>query len=99
MTLHWGLAVVFAAAFIGAQAQEYRYKNPRSTPYLIDSLPDVNLDVGELYGGSVAINESDPSRSLFFLFKPAQGKASPSQDLTIWLDGKHAAGSIVHLNS
>lgn len=83
MELIWAIAIVFATAL--ATAQEYRYKNPQSTPYLIETLPDINFDINELYGGSVAINESDPSRSLYFLFKPAQGKAS--EDLTIWLDG------------
>lgn len=97
MTLTWAFVVVFVAAFVGAQ--EYRYKNLRSTPYLIGSLPEVNVDVGELYGGSIASNESDPSRSLFFLFKAAQCKASSFQDLAIWLDGKRATESMLHLDS
>lgn len=31
----------------------------------------VYYDVGEMYGGQVPIDESDPSRKLFFIFKPA----------------------------
>lgn len=90
MALRWLLTTIFAAVYVSAQ--DFRYKNPRSTAYLVDSLPDVDFKFGELYGGSVAINKSDPSRSLYFLFKPAQG--GPSKDLTIWVEGMAHYGKL-----
>ena len=49
----------------------YRYYNDRTAPYLIEGWPDIDFDTGEMYSGSVPIDESDPSRTLFFIFKPA----------------------------
>jgi hypothetical protein len=37
-----------------ASSDEYRYLTSKTSPYLIDSLPDVDFDVNELYGGSVS---------------------------------------------
>lgn len=50
--------------------------------YLVDSLPDVPFDVGELYGGNVPIDKDDPSRALFFMFQPTVG--APVDEVTIW---------------
>lgn len=49
----------------------YRYYSDATAPYLIDSWPDIDFDVGEMYAGSVPIDESDPDRTLYFIFKPA----------------------------
>lgn len=80
----WTLAAALTGALVAAQ--EYKFKNPQTTPHLVDSLPEVDFSFGELYGGSVPINESDPSRNLFYLFKPKHGE--PSKDIVIWIDGR-----------
>lgn len=52
--------------------------------YLVDSLPDVNFDVGELYGGLVPIDASNASRALFMMFQPTVG--APVDEVTIWYE-------------
>lgn len=69
--MYFTSALVAALTTTLVSAQQYRYRNPRSTPYLIDALPNVTIDIGKLYGGSVAINETDPPRSLFFQYNRA----------------------------
>ena len=71
----------------------YRYYCENTKPYFIESWPLVNFDTGEFYSGSVPIDESDPSRTLFFIFKPATD--APSNDLTIWLNGGPGCSSLV----
>lgn len=54
--------------------------------HLVESLPDVHFDVGEMYSGSIPIDDSNNgSRSLFYIFQPKIGE--PSDDLTIYLNG------------
>lgn len=59
----------------------FRYLNNQTEKYRVSSLPDVNFDVGELYGGSVPVDDSNPNRTLFFMFKPSTGP--PTNDLTM----------------
>ena len=70
----------------------YRYYNPKTAPYFIESWPDVNFDTGEIYGGSVPIKQSNPSRTLFFIFKPAE--SGPINEITIWLNGGPGCSSL-----
>lgn len=78
----------------------YRYYNAKTAPYFIKSFPDVPFDTGEFYGGSIPIDESDPSRTLFFLFKPAEtikisAPTNKSVDeVTIWLNGGPGCSSL-----
>jgi hypothetical protein len=46
----------------------YRYYHDQTKPYFIEHWPDVPFETGEFYGGSVPIDEDDPSRTLFFIF-------------------------------
>jgi carboxypeptidase D len=52
---------------------------------LVDHLPDLDFDYGEMYAGQIPINNSDPSRNLFFIFQPKIGK--PVDEITIWFNG------------
>ncbi|RAK82006.1 alpha/beta-hydrolase [Aspergillus fijiensis CBS 313.89] len=64
----------------------YRFWNDRTKPHLVESLPDVHFDLGELYSGSISISShQNESRSLFYIFQPKIGE--PSDDLTIYLNG------------
>lgn len=68
----------------------YRFYNPKTAPYFIISWPDVEFETGEFYSGSIPIDENDPSRTLFFIFKPKHGVPAEFPDVeevTIWLNG------------
>ncbi|KAL9067164.1 MAG: hypothetical protein Q9161_007060 [Pseudevernia consocians] len=56
-----------------------------TSKYKIDSLPDVNFDIGEMYSGLIPIDEKNASRALFFMFNPTIGE--PVDEVTIWLNG------------
>ena len=61
----------------------YTYSRLTTFPaYLVESLPDVPFDVGELYGGQVPIDNSNASRNLFYMFQPTVGE--PVDEVTIW---------------
>ncbi|GKZ27404.1 hypothetical protein AbraIFM66951_005303 [Aspergillus brasiliensis] len=69
-----------------SNTSEYRFFNNRTKPHLVESLPDVPFDLGEMYSGSIPIGErNNGSRSLFYIFQPKIGE--PSNDLTIYLNG------------
>ena len=78
----------------------YRYYNSKTAPYFIESWPDVPFDAGEFYSGSIPIDESDPSRTLFFVFKPAESIkiSAPTNksvdEVTIWLNGGPGCSSL-----
>ena len=76
-----------------ARKANYRYYTDKTKPYFIEKWPLVSFDTGEFYSGLVPIDESDPSRELFFIFKPAINMTS--NDLTIWLNGGPGCSSLV----
>lgn len=47
-----------------------------------------------MYGGSIAITKSDPSRELFFMFKPVMNSDAPTDELTIFLNGGPGCSSM-----
>ena len=60
--------------------------------FLVDHLPDVHFDVGELYSGLIPIENGNDSRALFFAFQPKLG--DPVDEVTIWLNGGPGCSSL-----
>ncbi|KAE8373249.1 Alpha/Beta hydrolase protein [Aspergillus bertholletiae] len=72
--------------------ENFRFLNDKTRPYLVESLPDVPFDVGELYSGSVPIDNGNSSRTLFFVFQPTVGE--PVDEITIEVNGGPGASSL-----
>lgn len=48
---------------------------------MVESLPDVPFDVGELYSGLIPISYTNTSNALFFIFQPTIGP--PVDEVTV----------------
>ncbi|KAJ5921350.1 hypothetical protein N7466_009676 [Penicillium verhagenii] len=72
--------------------KSFRFLTSKSKAYQVDSLPEVNFDVGEMYAGLVPIEKDDPDRALFFIFQPTIGE--PVDEVTIWLNGGPGCSSM-----
>jgi carboxypeptidase D len=59
-------------------------------------LPHVDFDVGETYAGLIPIDQSEPTKKLFFWFVPSKN-VNASDEITIWLNGGPGASSLMGL--
>ena len=75
----------------------FKFYNDQTAPYLIKEWPLVPnyVDTGEFYSGSIPVDESDPSRTLFFIFKPAINASINPEEVVIWLNGGPGCSSLV----
>ncbi|KAJ5693178.1 hypothetical protein N7462_002601 [Penicillium macrosclerotiorum] len=72
--------------------QDFRFLSDKTKPYVVNHMPDVPFDVGEMYSGLVPIDADDKSRELFFIFQPTIGKEV--DEVTIWLNGGPGCSSM-----
>ncbi|KIV86478.1 hypothetical protein PV11_02089 [Exophiala sideris] len=70
----------------------FKFLTNATQPYLVDSLPDVPFDIGEMYSGNIPINYNNVSRNLFFVFYPKLGDSV--EEVTIWLNGGPGCSSL-----
>jgi len=54
--------------------------------YVVDALPNVLFDVGEMYASLVPIDMNNTSRALYFVSQPTVG--APVDEITIWLNSR-----------
>jgi carboxypeptidase D len=53
--------------------------------YFVESLPEMNFDLGEMYSGVIPVDMKNTSRGLFYVFQPRAG--TPVDEITVWLNG------------
>ncbi|KAJ5174867.1 uncharacterized protein N7482_000744 [Penicillium canariense] len=71
---------------------DFRFLSHKTKPYLVNNLPDVPFDIGEMYSGLIPIDAHNESRALFYIFQPTIGE--PVDEVTIWLNGGPGCSSM-----
>lgn len=72
--------------------KEFRFSSKKTEKYLVNHLPDVPFDIGEMYSGLMPIDMSNSSRALFFIYQPTIGEHV--DEVTIWLNGGPGCSSM-----
>ncbi|CAG7920545.1 unnamed protein product [Penicillium olsonii] len=67
----------------------YRFLTNKTKPHVVESLPDVHYELGEMYSGFLPARDNT---SLFYIFQPKIGE--PSNDLTVWFNGGPGCSSM-----
>jgi carboxypeptidase D len=74
-----------------ADTSSFRYYNNDTAPYNVESLPLIDLDIGEFYSGMMSVNDSLDA-AMFFVFQPTVGE--PVDEVTIWFNGGPGCSSL-----
>ena len=86
-----------ALAFFGIlqlSHQSWVYNTSSTLPFAVDSLPGIDLPIGESYAGLLPISDSkNETRELFFWFWPTSDP-NGSTDILIWLQGGPGCSSL-----
>ncbi|CAG7974589.1 unnamed protein product [Penicillium salamii] len=67
----------------------YRFLTNKTKPHVVESLPDVHYELGEMYSGYMPVRDN---ASLFYIFQPKIGE--PTNDLTVWFSGGPGCSSM-----
>lgn len=59
---------------------------------MVDHMPEINFDIGEMYSGLMPIDMNNASRQLFFVFQPTINE--PVDEVTIFLNGGPGCSSM-----
>jgi carboxypeptidase D len=66
-------------------SQKSEERTDRGVPFVVDSLPDVPFNLGEMYAGLMPIDMNNTSRALYYVFQPTVD--APVDEITVWLNG------------
>ncbi|KAF1992197.1 alpha/beta-hydrolase [Aulographum hederae CBS 113979] len=75
-----------------SNSTSYRFYSNSTAPYFVESMPDIDYDLGEMYSGTIPISENDTSRQMFFVYQPTTSE--PVDEVTVWFNGGPGCSSL-----